>query len=128
MIFASTVPVLYPGAAVIFYLTFLSDKYLLLNFHTKPRNINEELHCTTYSWGVKAAYISYIAQSIWAFHVFNKEFRPFYGMKTANYAKLEGVTDVKDLEKLSKKNVLDNFPELVHVCVLAGVLLIRMIL
>lgn len=48
MMFAGTSFVLWPTAAVIYFLTYLSDKYLLLNYHPRSNTTNEELH--QYAW------------------------------------------------------------------------------
>jgi hypothetical protein len=108
MMFAGTSFILWPVAAVIYFLTYLSDKYLLLNFHPKSNTSNEEQHIYYWYKYYNITIVLYLIVSIWSFYVFNLEMMPLYGM---------------DGEKGS--TTWDRIPGLAHVIVLTIVVLAR---
>ena len=82
MMFAGTSYILWPVAAVIYFLVYLSDKYLLLNFHPKSNTSNEELHMYAWNKYYNGTIILYCIISPWSFYVFNLEIMPLYGLET----------------------------------------------
>ena len=108
MMFAGTSPVLWPTASLIYFLVYLSDKYLLLNFHPRSNSSNEELHMYGFEKYYNATIVLYCVCSVWSFQVFNQEVMPLFGLG-------------------NKKNdtMWDKTPGAAHLAILVAVLVTR---
>lgn len=73
LFFSGTSFSLYPTAAVIFGLTLLSDKYLLLHFHPKNGQFDKVYHLVAFLQYVPSAIVLHAIASNWALRVFNRE-------------------------------------------------------
>jgi hypothetical protein len=115
MMFAGTSYILWPTAALIYFLVYLSDKYLLLNFHPKTSTTNEELHMHAWLKYYNITIILYIIVSVLSFRVFNAEIMPLYGRADS------------DAVGSGAKNttVWDRWPGLAHGCFMAFGVLVR---
>lgn len=71
MLLSSTTPCLYPCAAIIYGITYFSDKYLLLNFHEKTKSFNDVFHVYGFLLYVPFAAICHLVGSIYSFYMFN---------------------------------------------------------
>jgi len=109
MMFAGTSYILWPTAALIYFLVYLSDKYLLLNFHPKSNTSNEELHMYAWLKYYNLTIVLYITVSIWSFYVFNEEIMPLYELEAG----------------VKNSTIWDRWPGLAHGCFIAASLLAR---
>jgi len=107
--FAGTSYILWPTAALIYFLVYLSDKYLLLNFHPKSNTSNEELHMYAWLKYYNLTIVLYITVSIWSFYVFNEEIMPLYELEAG----------------VKNSTIWDRWPGLAHGCFIAASLLAR---
>lgn len=105
MMFAGTSFILWPTAALIYFLVYLSDKYLLLNFHPKSNTSNEELHMYAWFRYYNLTIILYITISIWSFWVFNAEVMPLYGLESGDVADVQAA--IENGEDITKYTVWD---------------------
>lgn len=62
---------LYPTACIIFGLTYLSDKFLLLKYHQKSKTFNDKYHMATFYKYVVLAALCHIFGSVWGFYKYN---------------------------------------------------------
>jgi hypothetical protein len=109
MMFAGTSYILWPVASVIYFLTYLSDKYLLLNFHPKTNTTNEEQHMYAWLKYYHGTLILYCIVSPYSFYVFNLEMMPLYGLES----------------QVKNSTVWDYIPGLAHGIFLGVVVLAR---
>jgi len=86
MIFVGHVHALFPTAALIFGLTYVSDKYLLLNYHQISKFFEDKYHMDSYRIYIPAAAALYIGGSIWQFAVFNRQMQFYHKGASATWS------------------------------------------